>query len=91
MITLNGILAAMTTLKIDDAVRDRLRARAQRHGRTMGEEVAALVESAEQAEMWATYGDARRSLSTESQDLLAEHAAMALRDATERHGRAGAW
>lgn len=40
----------VTTVEIDEQVRDRLRALAQRHGRNLGEEIAALVERAEQVE-----------------------------------------
>jgi hypothetical protein len=42
----------MTTIKVDTAVRDRLAALAKASGRTLGQEVAALVERAEQGSFW---------------------------------------
>jgi antitoxin MazE7 len=42
----------MTTIKVDTAVRDRLAALAKESGRTLGQEVAVLVERAEQGSFW---------------------------------------
>jgi hypothetical protein len=42
-----------TTVSLTDEVRDRLAALAARHGRTMGEEIAAMVERAEYDVFWA--------------------------------------
>ena len=78
----------MTTLKLDDSVRDRLRTLAHRHGRTMGEEVAALVSQAEQAELWTGYRDAVAGLSPATRALMEAHQQSALRVATEEHTRA---
>jgi macrodomain Ter protein organizer (MatP/YcbG family) len=80
----------VTTLKIEESVRDRLRALAQRYGRTMGEQVAAMVDQAEQAEMWRGYRDAMASLNEATRAEIAVHASYALRSATEEHRRAAA-
>jgi len=49
-----SMLAGMkTTVSLTDEVRNRLAALAARHGRTMGEEIAAMVERAEYDVFWA--------------------------------------
>ncbi|HZN72507.1 MAG TPA: hypothetical protein VFC00_12625 [Micromonosporaceae bacterium] len=80
----------MTKVEIDDQVRDRLRALAQRHGRNMGEEIAALVELAEQADMWQGYRGAMDGLSPAIRSDSDAHARAALLAATEEHLRATA-
>jgi macrodomain Ter protein organizer (MatP/YcbG family) len=80
-----------TTLKISVEARDRLRVLANRHGRTLGEEVAALVEAEEQRQMWASYPAMVASLSPETRASMAAHAELALREATERQFLAGSW
>lgn len=42
----------MTTMKVSVEVRDRLMSLADSHGRTLGAELAALVEEAEEREWW---------------------------------------
>ncbi|HZM75277.1 MAG TPA: hypothetical protein VFC19_06100 [Candidatus Limnocylindrales bacterium] len=80
-----------TTLKLSAKARDRLRVLAKRHGRTLGEEVAALVAAEEQREMWASYQAMVASLSPETRASMDAHSELALRDATERQHLAGAW
>jgi hypothetical protein len=45
-------MGAMTTMKLSVDVRDRLMALATTHGRTLGAELAALVEEAEERDWW---------------------------------------
>lgn len=45
-------MTATTTMKLSVEVRDRLMALADRHGRTLGAELAALVAEAEEREWW---------------------------------------
>lgn len=42
----------MTTIKVDTTVRDRLAALAKESGRTLGQEVAALIDLAEKGNSW---------------------------------------
>lgn len=45
-------MGAMTTMKLSVEVRDRLMALATGHGRTLGTELAALVDEAEERNWW---------------------------------------
>jgi hypothetical protein len=55
------LMTMKTTVSLDSGVRDRLAALAIHHGRTMGEEIAAMVAVAEEREFWdevsARYAD----------------------------------
>lgn len=65
----------MTTIKVDTAVRDRLAALAREHGRTLGQEVAALVDQAERLaeqpeprpSLWAEFEEDYERLQADSQ------------------------
>jgi len=46
------LVAMKTTVSLDAGVRDRLAALAARHRRTMGEQIAAMVEAAEERDFW---------------------------------------
>jgi hypothetical protein len=46
------LLGMKTTISVTGDVRDRLARLARRHGRSLGEEIAALVEAAEAAAFW---------------------------------------
>jgi hypothetical protein len=46
------LIGMKTTVSLDSGVRDRLAALAIRHGRTMGEEIASMVEATEAQEFW---------------------------------------
>jgi len=77
-------------VEIDEQVRDRLRALAQRHGRDVSEEIAALVERAEQVELWDGYRAAVDGLSPAVRAQIDAHAEAAIQQATAEHLRAAA-
>lgn len=72
---------AVTTIRVDAAVRDRLAQRARAHGRTPAAELAALLDTAEESAWWA---DAKAS----ARRLHADPAAWAdyLAEAEELNG-----
>jgi hypothetical protein len=68
-------VGAMTTMKLSVDVRDRLMALATGHGRTLGAELAAIVDEAEDRDWWrnATQAAARLQANAEQwEDYLRE-------------------
>jgi plasmid stability protein len=59
------LLVAMTTIRVDAEVRDRLAARAVAHGRSLGAELRAVLDEM----MWQGIEDGYRRLATNQQEI----------------------
>ena len=63
----------MTTIRVDAEVRDRLAARAQAHGRSLGEELRAVLDEM----MWQGIEAGYRRLARRGEDIVAYRAEAA--------------
>ena len=63
-----------TTIKVDTDVRDRLAGRARRHGRTAGDELAAVLDRLDAIEAWSQAASDYDALPEEARAELAQHA-----------------
>jgi hypothetical protein len=61
---------AMTTIRVDAEVRDRLAARARAHGRSLGAELSAMLDDL----MWQGIEDGYRRLAADEAELTSYHA-----------------
>jgi plasmid stability protein len=69
-----------TTIKVDAEVRDRLAARASRHGRSAGDELAALLDRLEMIEAWSQAATDYDALPASARDELRQHELQAAKD-----------
>lgn len=60
-------MGAMTTMKLSVEVRDRLMALATGHGRTLGAELAALIDEAEERDWWRNAKQAAARLQADAE------------------------
>jgi predicted transcriptional regulator len=72
------LVAMKTTVSLESSLRDRLAELAARHGRTMGEQIAAMVEVAEGHDFWdrvsAGYADLAQGVEVVVHDDYPEYA-----------------
>jgi len=64
------LVAMKTTVSLDGDVRDRLAALAARHRRTMGDQIAAMVEAAEKREFWDRVSSGYADVQTVGGDVV---------------------
>jgi hypothetical protein len=70
-----------TTIKVDTHVRDRLAGRARRHGRSAGDELAALLDRMDAIEAWSQAATDYDALPEAARDELRQHELLAARHA----------
>jgi hypothetical protein len=74
-----------TTIKVDMDVRDRLAGRARRHGRSAGDELAALMDRIEAIEAWSQAATDYDTLPEAARQELRQHELLAASDAAAAH------
>jgi hypothetical protein len=72
-----------TTIKVDTDVRDRLAVRARHHGRTAGDELAAMMDRLEAIEAWSQAATDYDALPEDARDELQRHEILAAHRVTE--------
>lgn len=75
-----------TTIKVDTGLRDRLAARARRHGRAAGDELAALLDRIEAIEAWSQAATDYQALPAAALAELHQHELLAARHAAAAAG-----